>query len=651
METQNAGEFSKLEAGFAALKVERRRVSTEALEPWRHANESDLIANDLDFNYNVDTDSLPTNLYPSMQGILPALQYSSHMGNLDNFVDQTTIECFDQTDDHVAFHTLDTAGLDRVLDTLEQEEPDVSVCDTSSISTKSTPTAETNSAIIQPPNTPSTSTKGRSSTISSGSSTAETAGFSTNPILPTPKASSAPEIKTSGRLLVFFVPLIPKKESSFGTQVAMQRSSVQRLFETLGVNPEFLLNMLGRPDYWSPRTRWQCNMDDELTVCDYFCQQPRWNLQLQGAPLSVYVIRHIKTKLTAYIISHKTGDSSVHALQQVLKVGVNSFGMGSRSSAYLTNPFEIAVLLSSLSFEASKYHVARFRRYMWMQVNKVDDHLAGLETSDRGRLTELTKSLQIISQQADSHLLNANVAIITAMGVRDTQAKLHDFLGTPKLFRHPAEDAINYVIDSMEKQKMLFLNYKSRKDGTMSLVYNLVTQRDASNNIELAQSMKRDSTSMSGIAALTMVFLPGTFTSSLQAAGFPAKGITLLSVGHADISVADDETFIRSNIEPYIQAGKDVILIVHSYAGFPATAAISGLDSKGRRARGESGGVLGITYLASFVPLEGESVFSLLGNSLLWWMKDNVSSGLYASCPRRRTNRLTKPAEARGPSH
>ena len=150
------------------------------------------------------------------------------------------------------------------------------------------------------------------------------------------------------------------------------------------------------------------------------------------------------------------------------------------------------------------------------QVNKVDDHLAGLETSDRRRLTELTKSLQIISQQADYHLLNANVAIIAARSIRDIQAKLHDYLSTPKLFRQSAEDAIIYVIDSMEKQKMLFLNYKSRKDGTMSLVYNLVTQGDAANNIELAQSMKHDSTSMNAIAGLTMLFLPGTFTSVSQ---------------------------------------------------------------------------------------------------------------------------------------
>ncbi|KAF1999661.1 hypothetical protein P154DRAFT_535403 [Amniculicola lignicola CBS 123094] len=37
--------------------------------------------------------------------------------------------------------------------------------------------------------------------------------------------------------------------------------------------------------------------------------------------------------------------------------------------------------------------------------------------------------------------------------------------------------------------------------------------------IELAKDMKKDSTSMSAIAALTMVFLPGTFIASVLSAG------------------------------------------------------------------------------------------------------------------------------------
>jgi len=63
----------------------------------------------------------------------------------------------------------------------------------------------------------------------------------------------------------------------------------------------------------------------------------------------------------------------------------------------------------------------------------------------------------------------------------------------------------------MEKQQMWFQNYKGRKDTVMNLILHFNTQTDALNSIELAADMKKDSTSMSAIAGLTMVFLPGTF--------------------------------------------------------------------------------------------------------------------------------------------
>ena len=74
-------------------------------------------------------------------------------------------------------------------------------------------------------------------------------------------------------------------------------------------------------------------------------------------------------------------------------------------------------------------------------------------------------------------------------------------------------DTLQYLHSSMDKQKMWLHNYRDRKDIAMSLVFNLVTQQDAANNIGIAKEMKRDSSSMNGIALLTMVFLPGTFTS------------------------------------------------------------------------------------------------------------------------------------------
>lgn len=84
-------------------------------------------------------------------------------------------------------------------------------------------------------------------------------------------------------------------------------------------------------------------------------------------------------------------------------------------------------------------------------------------------------------------------------------------------------------------QHRWLLSYKARKDIAMNLVsthkcmpdrspfheaqclqvYNLVTQQDAVTSTAIACAAKADGNSMKVIAALTMVFLPGTFLSSV----------------------------------------------------------------------------------------------------------------------------------------
>lgn len=255
-------------------------------------------------------------------------------------------------------------------------------------------------------------------------------------------------------------------------------------------------------------------------ITDLFCQHPRWNLHTQGAPLSVYVRHDIIRDLTTYIISHKEHDTSITTLKSILNIALNVTSAINKPAVFLDDPFDIHTILSTLSFEASKFHVERFRRFMWKQMNKVEDHLMGLEISDRAKLGDLTKQLQIISSYADSHTANADVAIITAKAIRNAHSRLIPSLPQSSPFTNQrADDSISYVISSVEKQRIWFLNYKQRKDSTMSLVYNLVTQQDASNNIQIAHSMKQDSTSMNAIAALTMIFLPGTFAGTVVGAG------------------------------------------------------------------------------------------------------------------------------------
>ncbi|KAG8423084.1 hypothetical protein J3458_000004 [Metarhizium acridum] len=114
-----------------------------------------------------------------------------------------------------------------------------------------------------------------------------------------------------------------------------------------------------------------------------------------------------------------------------------------------------------------------------------------------------------------------------------------------------------------------------------------------------------------------------SFVSSLDSIGLPTAAYTLQSVGNASTGVSDDADYMRSIMNSLINAGKDVVLVSHSYAGFPTTWAISGMDKRGREARGEKGGVLGVIYLSSFVPKEDETLYGLLGNQWFPWIKED----------------------------
>ncbi|EXJ93913.1 hypothetical protein A1O1_02306 [Capronia coronata CBS 617.96] len=473
-ETGEAG-FSRLEATLVTNpEVVPRPNSRQMNDVSRHTDAADLqFQNELEFDYSLDTRDYPLGNLQSLQQVFDAVQCHKHLGKHKNFSDQTKIECLEVTHAGAEWKTLDDYDLKDLI-----KEP----------------------------------------------------GQASN-AFPLPLLADETRNTPKGRLLLFLVPLTPTTDTSFGSRIQMSQSSTRELYETLKIHPIFLLNMLGRPDYWAPVNHWDTGQGDKLQAFDFSCQHPRWNLQVQGAPLSVYMRHDVSKNETIYIISHKQKDTNVQALRNILNVALRTSSEQLRATIFLDDPFDMHVILSTLSFETSKHHVKRFQRFMWTQINKVDDQLAGLQNRDRAQLSELTKQLQVISQNADSHLGNADVCIITATRICQAHARVYP--GRIEPFRHQhVKDSIDYVIESMKKQKIWFLNYKNRKDSTMSLVYNLVTQQDAANNIELAADMKRDSTSMSAIAALTMVFLPGTFTAAVIDAGifFSPSGTQVIKV-------------------------------------------------------------------------------------------------------------------------
>ncbi|KAL9057871.1 MAG: hypothetical protein Q9162_002101 [Coniocarpon cinnabarinum] len=180
-----------------------------------------------------------------------------------------------------------------------------------------------------------------------------------------------------------------------------------------------------------------------------------------------------------------------------------------RQSAGLElDPLDIHGTLAGLNFHSSESHFA-----------KVDDYFDNSITlKNRASLELLTKDLQVISSDIDSHLANAEIASINIHAIRRAHKIISPDTSSTNTSSGTAS-GLDYISSSMEKQKMWLGNYKNSKDANMGLVFNLVTQQNATNNMDVALDMKKDSISMHAIATLTMVFLPGTFTATMLSAG------------------------------------------------------------------------------------------------------------------------------------
>ncbi|KAK8104899.1 hypothetical protein PG999_008258 [Apiospora kogelbergensis] len=95
--------------------------------------------------------------------------------------------------------------------------------------------------------------------------------------------------------------------------------------------------------------------------------------------------------------------------------------------------------------------------------------------------------------------------------------------------------------------------------------------------------------------------------------GFQSTAVPLLT------GVPEDAAAIRAELEKLVDAGKEVMVISHSYGGVPAAAAVEGLNLKDRAAQGQKGGVLMVVHMTSFAAKVGTSLMDSLGGNPLPW--------------------------------
>lgn len=96
-----------------------------------------------------------------------------------------------------------------------------------------------------------------------------------------------------------------------------------------------------------------------------------------------------------------------------------------------------------------------------------------------------------------------------------------------------------------------------------------------------------------------------------------------------------DVEVILDTARPLFDAGREVVLVAHSYGGVPAGAATKGNGVADRAREGKAGGFRGIVYVAAFaIPAAGVDLFAVFGGQWPPWAE--FAPAYSKVCSRRR---------------
>ena len=126
------------------------------------------------------------------------------------------------------------------------------------------------------------------------------------------------------------------------------------------------------------------------------------------------------------------------------------------------------------------------------------------------------------------------------------------------------------------------------------------------------------------------VFVPGAWHTAdtfdvvrqlMLSRGLASEAIALPSVGgplekglHADIEHS------KEILREMADAGRQIVVVNHSYGGMVGSGAVEGLGFKQRAEAGLPGGVIMVVWMAAFVTPKGQTVLDQLGGDWLPWM-------------------------------
>ncbi|KAL2848073.1 Alpha/beta hydrolase fold-1 [Aspergillus pseudoustus] len=141
----------------------------------------------------------------------------------------------------------------------------------------------------------------------------------------------------------------------------------------------------------------------------------------------------------------------------------------------------------------------------------------------------------------------------------------------------------------------------------------------------------------------TLIFAPGAWypttaftplTTILESHGYTCHTIAFPSIQQATTvtDLSADIAAVRALVEPEVQKGNDVVIIVHSWAGLPVNSALTGLEKTS--SEGGKGGVVKLVFISAFIPEIGQSLVSAFGGTPApWYVRDELNGTVSAATP------------------
>ena len=140
----------------------------------------------------------------------------------------------------------------------------------------------------------------------------------------------------------------------------------------------------------------------------------------------------------------------------------------------------------------------------------------------------------------------------------------------------------------------------------------------------------------------TFILVPGNFLPAsyfndlakrLESRSFPTQLVSIPSTGSSTplSSNGPDIAAVKAILEPLVNAGKEIVIVGHSYGSIPMCEAAKGIGKQERVGREESGGIVKLIFVAAWLLQEGESPPAIIGkhNMDAPWVRFDVSGANY----------------------